>query len=33
VSSWNFIGFVPAATVTVDGKVLVDKGELRAPAA
>lgn len=33
VSSWNFIGFVPAATVTVDGKVLVDKGELRTPAA
>jgi leucyl aminopeptidase (aminopeptidase T) len=33
VSSWNFIGFVPAATVTVDGKILVDKGQLRAPAA
>ncbi len=33
VSSWNFIGFVPAATVTVDGKVLVDKGELKTPAA
>lgn len=33
VSSWNFIGFVPAATVTVDGKILVDKGELRTPAA
>ena len=33
VSSWNFIGFVPAATVTVDGKILVDKGQLKTPAA
>jgi aminopeptidase len=33
VSSWNFIGFVPAATVTVDGKTVVDKGQLMAPAA
>ena len=30
-SSWGFIGFVPGATVTVDGTTLVDKGQLRVP--
>ena len=33
VSSWGFLGSVPAATVTVDGTTLVDKGQLRTPGA
>jgi leucyl aminopeptidase (aminopeptidase T) len=32
-SSWGLIGFIPAATVTVDGKTLVDKGQLKEPGA
>jgi leucyl aminopeptidase (aminopeptidase T) len=33
VSAWGTLGFVPAATVTVDGTTLVDKGQLRVPGA
>jgi len=32
-SSWGLIGFVPAATVTVDGTTLVNKGQLVIPGA
>jgi leucyl aminopeptidase (aminopeptidase T) len=33
VSSWGLIGFVPAATVTVDGATIVHKGQLVTPGA
>jgi hypothetical protein len=32
-SSWGSIGFVPAATVTVDGATLVHEGQLVTPGA
>jgi aminopeptidase len=31
VSSWGFLGPVPQASVAVDGKTLVDKGQLKSP--
>jgi hypothetical protein len=31
VSSWGFLGAVPQASVAVDGKTLVDKGQLKSP--
>ncbi len=33
VSAWSTLGFVPQATVTVDGTTIVEKGQLRAPGA
>jgi leucyl aminopeptidase (aminopeptidase T) len=33
VSAWGTLSFVPAATVTVDGTTLVEKGQLRVPGA
>jgi len=33
VSAWGSLGFIPQATVTVDGTTIVEKGQLRVPGA